>query len=102
MDYKKEFNVWEFEFWSGAREKAEDIRKRGRLDELGAMIESVFEGSCEPPDESAINDFVRFEAEPEALWLTRAEFAETHGESMARSVWDAWNPDEEDEKDEEE
>lgn len=32
------------------------------------MIESAFGGSCEPPDESAINDFVRFDDEPGKIW----------------------------------
>ena len=67
MDYRAEFNVWEFPFWSGARQRADDARERGNLDELGELIEATFEGLPTPPSETDINDFVWFDESAQRL-----------------------------------
>lgn len=68
MQYTTEFDVSTFEFWSGARDTAEEWRKKGRLAELGELIESAFEGLPTPPSETDINDFVWFDEAPGRIW----------------------------------
>ena len=58
MRYTKEFDVDTFEFWAGAKDTIEDIKKAGKMDELGLLIESAFECDDEPPTETQINDLV--------------------------------------------
>ena len=67
MDYRTEFNVWEFPFRSGAKQRAEDARERGKLDELGRLIEATFEGLPTPPSRAEINDFVWFDESAQRL-----------------------------------
>lgn len=63
MVYSKDFSVDSFEFWSGAKDTVEDVRKAGKMDDLQSLIEEVFADSETPPTETAINDFVWFERE---------------------------------------
>ena len=49
MVYSKEFSVDSFEFWSGAKDTVEDVRKAEKMDELQSLIEEQF------------SDFVWFE-----------------------------------------
>ena len=67
MDYRTEFNVREFPFRSGAKQRAEDARERGKLDELGSLIEATFEGGETPPSRADINDFVWFDESAQRL-----------------------------------
>ena len=61
MNYTKEFSIDTFEFWSGARDTIEDIRKAGKMDELELLIKSTFECDDEPPTDTQINDMVWFD-----------------------------------------
>lgn len=63
MVYSKDFSVDSFEFWSGAKDTVEDVRKAGKMDDLQSLIEEVFADNETPPTETAINDFVWFERE---------------------------------------
>lgn len=59
MVYSKDFSVDSFEFWSGAKDTVEDVRKAEKMDELQSLIEEQF--SDRIPSETEINDFVWFE-----------------------------------------
>lgn len=59
MEYKKDFSVDTFEFWSGARDTIKDIENAGLMDKLQTMIETAFDG--EIPTETQINDMVWFD-----------------------------------------
>lgn len=63
MVYSKDFSVDSFEFWSGAEDTVEDVRKAGKMDELQSLIEEQFADNETPPTETTINDFVWFERE---------------------------------------
>ena len=60
MYYTVEFDIYSFEFWSGAKSRIESIRELDKLDELESLIIDVFSDS-ENVSETAINDFVWFE-----------------------------------------
>lgn len=59
MNYTKEFSIDTFEFWSGARDTIEDVRKAGKLAELESIIEEAF--ADETPTDTQINDMVWFD-----------------------------------------
>lgn len=59
MVYSKDFSVDSFEFWSGAKDTVEDVRKAEKMDELQSLIEEQF--SDRIPSETEVNDFVWFE-----------------------------------------
>ena len=62
MFYKVEFDVDNFEFWSGARDRIEganEDQKRAVQD----RIEEYFEGCGEIPTDTQINDLVWFECD---------------------------------------
>lgn len=59
MKYTVEFDVNEFEFWSGAKPWVEEFRKRDMMGELEEAIEDCFCG--EPPSDTDINDLVWFD-----------------------------------------
>lgn len=61
MRYTKEFSVDDFQFWSGAKDTVEDVRKADKMAELETVIETAFEDRKEPPTATEINDFVWFE-----------------------------------------
>lgn len=61
MQYKKEFSIDSFEFWSGAKSVIDTVRKAGKLDELQTLIEEQFQN--ETPNATKINDFVWFNPE---------------------------------------
>ena len=61
MKYTKEFSIDDFQFWSGAKDTVEDVRRANKMDELEAVVEAAFECDEEPPTETQINDFVWFE-----------------------------------------
>ena len=61
MKYTKEFSVDDFQFWSGAKDTVEDVRKADKMAELETVVETAFEDREEPPTETEINDFVWFE-----------------------------------------
>lgn len=63
MVYTKDFSVDSFEFWSGAKDTVDDVRRAGKMDELQSLIEEQFADNETPPTETAINDFVWFERE---------------------------------------
>jgi hypothetical protein len=61
MQYISEFNVESFQFWSGAKDVIEVIRKNQKLGELQELIETQFEEST--PTKTQINDMVWFDAD---------------------------------------
>lgn len=61
MEYTKEFSVDSFEFWSGAKDTVDDVRRAGKMDELQSLIEAQFADGKTPPTETQVNDFVWFE-----------------------------------------
>lgn len=60
MQYKREFNVNEFEFWDGAECWADEFREKGMMAELGEYIEGLFSAG-EIPSDTDINDLVWFD-----------------------------------------
>ena len=62
MYYEVEFDIYNFEFWSGAKDRVEEIRELGMLGELEDLITVVF-GDSEDIAATDINDFVWFEDE---------------------------------------
>ena len=61
MVYTKDFSIDDFEFWSGAKDTVEDVRKAEKMDELEKLVEQYFADLEEPPTETQVNDFVWFE-----------------------------------------
>ena len=59
MKYTRDFSVDSFQFWSGAKDTVEDVRKAGKMDELQEVVEEQF--SDYTPTETQVNDFVWFE-----------------------------------------
>ena len=59
MEYKVDFNINEFKFWSGAKDTIESIKKNNLMDELENLIKETFERDI--PTDTKINDFVWFE-----------------------------------------
>ena len=59
MEYRTEFDIDKFGFWSGALDTIEDIRKAGLLTELAEHLEEVFADTT--PTDTEINDYVWFE-----------------------------------------
>lgn len=59
MNYTKEFDINEFEFWSGAKDWFNDFKQADMLDILAQRIEEVFEGKT--PSDTDINDYVWFD-----------------------------------------
>lgn len=60
MYYKKEFDIENFEFWSGALDRVNDLTPE-QLRQLGEHIEDTF--IDETPTDTEINDFVWFECD---------------------------------------
>ena len=61
MEYKQDFDIDNFPFWSGACDTIKDVREAGKMDELGSLIEEVLGISDEIPTDTQINDFVWFD-----------------------------------------
>lgn len=60
MYYEVRFDIYSFEFWSGAKDRVKKIKELGMLGELEALIVDTFKDS-ENVSETDINDFVWFE-----------------------------------------
>lgn len=60
MEYKREFNIDEFEFWGGAFEVAHHATEE-QMAAIEERLESIFYD--EIPSETEINDFVWFECD---------------------------------------
>ena len=75
MKYTVEFNIDNFEFWSGAEYTIETVKKHGKMDELQSHIEEIFECASEPPTKTDINDYVWFHSDDifEALGINEDE-----------------------------
>lgn len=58
MEYKKDFSVYDFPWWSGACDTIRDIENADMMDELQSHLEEVFEANCETPTDTDINDYV--------------------------------------------
>ena len=58
MTYTKEFNIYDFEFWSGAKDVVDHYAAKGMIEELEHLIIDEFEGFT--TTETDINDFVWF------------------------------------------
>lgn len=58
MYYSVDFDIDTFEFWGGARQVVEQLRKEDLLEDALVLIETAFEG--ETPTETQINDYVWF------------------------------------------
>ena len=61
MRYTKDFDIYTFEFWSGAKDTIEQVEKLGLMRDLESMIEEVMMMDEEIPTATEINDFVWFE-----------------------------------------
>ena len=60
MEYKVDFDVQNFPFWSGAKDRTENLTY-DQLEELGSYIEQNLDnGDGEIPTDTEINDFVWF------------------------------------------
>lgn len=59
MEYKVDFNINEFNFWLGALDTIENVKKYNLMKELGNLIEEVF--TERTPTDEEINDYVWFE-----------------------------------------
>lgn len=59
MKYTVEFNIRDFEFWSGGKDTFDEYVRQDRLSELEQMIEDAFFGTT--PTKTEINDFVWFD-----------------------------------------
>ena len=62
MYYEVSFDIYNFEFWGGAKSRITEIEELGMLGELEALIVDIFNDS-ENVSETDINDFVWFEDE---------------------------------------
>lgn len=60
MQYKVDFDINQFQFWSGAKDRIEGLDS-DTLERLGQHIEEVFGFDEELPTDTAINDYVWFE-----------------------------------------
>ena len=70
MEYKKDFDVYTFPWWSGACDTIRDIENADKMDELQSHLEEVFGYNEEPPTDTDINDYV---------WHDRASVYEALG-----------------------
>ena len=70
MEYKKDFDVNTFPWWSGACDTIRDIENADKMDELQSHLEEVFGYNEEPPTDTDINDYV---------WHDRASVYEALG-----------------------
>lgn len=61
MEYTKEFDLYTFKFWGGAKGTIEEVQLLDMMDELESLLEDVFYEST--PSATDINDFVWFEDE---------------------------------------
>ena len=59
MEYKVDFDVNEFKFWSGAKDTIADVERYDLMEELGNLIEETFADTM--PTDTEINDYVWFE-----------------------------------------
>ena len=71
MEYKKEFDVHTFEFWSGAKKRVNKLNYEQR-EKLAEWLECMFEGFG-IPSETDINDVVWFEWDMFESWLNGDE-----------------------------
>lgn len=60
MYYRVKFDIYNFEFWSGGKDRAKEIKELGMLGELEDLIIDVFSDK-EDLTEADINNFVWFE-----------------------------------------
>lgn len=65
MKYAVDFDIDNFEFWSGARQVIEQVRKENLLEDALVLIETAFEGKT--PTSTEINDYVWFYLEDDLL-----------------------------------
>lgn len=59
MKYEVDFDVNEFDFWSGAKDTIADVKRYDLMEELGNLIEETFADTT--PTDTEINDYVWFE-----------------------------------------
>lgn len=63
MEYKADFNVQEFKFWSGAYDRVKDLTC-AQKEQLGRYIETMLgEDGMRTPTNGEINEFVWFECD---------------------------------------
>ena len=65
MKYSVDFDISTFEFWGGARQVVEQLRKEDLLEEASVLIETAFEDNN--PTATEINDYVWFYLEDDLL-----------------------------------
>tara|TARA_R110002153_G_scaffold217851_1_gene370307 strand:+ start:228 stop:455 length:228 start_codon:yes stop_codon:yes gene_type:complete len=65
MKYTKELNLSQFEFWSGAKDFANQLTYK-ELNQLESCIEDLYE---DPPSETEINDLFWHEDDMLCDWL---------------------------------
>ena len=92
MKYTKEFSEG-FQPWSGAVSTYDRIIEEKGLDALENALEQIFEGSDEPPSDTAINDLLWFDADTvyKALGMKPDN---THERTLAE-ILEAWQDDNE-------
>ena len=78
MEYKVDFDIKNFKFWSGAKLKTENLTLE-QLEALGEYIEECFSYGNTPTD-TQINDFVWFECDDFIEKLTQNEEEEEDNE----------------------
>lgn len=62
MEYRVDFDVNVFPFWSGAKQRVDEL-DYDQLQKLGRYIEETFSYDEEAPTDTEINDFVWFECD---------------------------------------
>ena len=65
MEYIVSKNLWNFDFWSGAKDNAEKLTS-AEMDRLEAMLPDIF---AETPTETQINDLFWFDFDSVCEWL---------------------------------
>lgn len=66
MTYTKEFSIYDFKFWSGAKNVVDHYAEKGMVKELEQLIIDAFWGYT--PTETDINDFVWFDVPDIMEW----------------------------------
>lgn len=93
MKMYREESLRHFEFWSGAKQVADELTYE-ELDAIEAELESLYPDGM---DETDINDFFWFEEDTIADWLG---FGSWEGLCRVHAGLDEWEDDEEEEEEE--
>ena len=75
MRYQVEENIYNFPFWSGAKDTIAELTI-DEMNSLEQLIEEIFDGRDELPTDTEINDFVWFDRDTIAQHLGYDDFDE--------------------------